>query len=40
MEIVYISGVFPGKSEARKREMQIKGWRSEKKQGLIDGLIG
>ena len=37
--IVYILSDFDGKSEARKREAQIKKWRSEKKKWLIDGLI-
>ncbi|MDO8566347.1 MAG: GIY-YIG nuclease family protein [Candidatus Moranbacteria bacterium] len=36
-ELVYVSNVFPGKSEARKREAQIKGWSREKKEKLIHG---
>jgi len=39
LKIVYISDLFIGKSEARKREMQIKKWRQEKKRWLIDGII-
>jgi putative endonuclease len=39
LEIVYISSPFVDKSVARKREIQIKGWRSEKKKWLIEGLI-
>ncbi len=34
-ELVYISTAFPNKSEARKREIQVKGWTVEKKQKLI-----
>ena len=36
-DLVYISKAFPGKSEARKREIQIKGWSREKKLNLISG---
>jgi putative endonuclease len=36
-ELVYVSGEFLGKSEARKREAQIKGWSREKKEKLIKG---
>ncbi len=39
LKIVYTSKPFSSKSEARKREVQIKGWRSEKKKWLVDGLI-
>ncbi len=37
-ELVYTSTAFSGKSEARKREIQIKGWSREKKFKLINGL--
>ncbi|KKQ38302.1 MAG: hypothetical protein A3H17_00500 [Candidatus Levybacteria bacterium RIFCSPLOWO2_12_FULL_37_14] len=37
-ELVYISKKFQGKSEARKREIQIKGWSREKKLKLISGV--
>jgi len=33
----YISSLFETKSEARKREIQIKGWTREKKEKLIRG---
>lgn len=36
-ELVYTSSEFPNKSEARKREIQIKGWSKEKKEKLIKG---
>ncbi|MES3032012.1 MAG: GIY-YIG nuclease family protein [Patescibacteria group bacterium] len=36
--LVYISQKFPNKSEARKREVQIKKWTREKKEKLIEGL--
>ncbi len=36
-DLVYVSNEFPGKSEARKREEQIKGWSREKKEKLIFG---
>ncbi|MBI2327473.1 GIY-YIG nuclease family protein [Candidatus Curtissbacteria bacterium] len=36
-ELVYVSEAFPNKSEARKREIQIKGWSREKKLKLISG---
>jgi len=39
LEIVYVSNVFTTKSEARKREAQIKKWRTEKKKWLIEGTI-
>ena len=35
--LVYVSAPFVGKSEARKREIQIKGWSRIKKEKLIDG---
>ena len=34
-KLVYVSNAFPNKSEARKREIQLKGWSREKKQKLI-----
>ena len=36
-ELRYVSGAFPNKSEARRREIQIKGWSVDKKQKLING---
>lgn len=36
-ELVYVSTPLPDKSTARKREIQIKGWSSEKKRKLISG---
>ena len=39
IKLVYVSKPFENKSEARKREIQIKGWRSEKKKWLIEGKI-
>ncbi|KKW35989.1 MAG: Excinuclease ABC C subunit domain protein [Candidatus Adlerbacteria bacterium GW2011_GWA1_54_10] len=36
-ELVYSSAPFPNKSEARKREIQLKGWSKEKKLKLIKG---
>jgi len=35
--LVYTSEVFDSKGEARKREIQIKGWTHEKKSKLIQG---
>lgn len=35
LTLKYISHVFATQSEARKREMQIKGWTREKKEKLI-----
>lgn len=35
--LVYRSTLFTNKSEARKREIQIKGWSREKKEKLIEG---
>ena len=35
--LIYTSLPFPNKSEARKREIQIKGWKKEKKEKLIQG---
>ncbi|MBI2195637.1 MAG: GIY-YIG nuclease family protein [Candidatus Levybacteria bacterium] len=37
-ELVYSSKAFPDKSEARKREIQIKCWSREKKLKLISGV--
>jgi len=34
---VYISRSFSNKSEARKREAQVKGWTRKKKEKLING---
>lgn len=39
-ELVYISSEFSTKSEARKREIQIKGWTRQKKNKLISGEWG
>ena len=36
-ELVYTSSFFDTKSEARKREIQIKGWTKNKKEKLISG---
>lgn len=36
-ELVYVSPEFPDKSEARKRESQLKKWSREKKKKLIRG---
>ncbi len=33
--LLYISPAFANKSEARKREVQLKGWSREKKEKLI-----
>ena len=38
LELVYISPVFKSKSEARKREIQIKKWSRDKKLNLINGI--
>jgi putative endonuclease len=35
-KLVYVSSAFRNKSEARKREIQIKGWTREKKLKLIN----
>ncbi len=35
--LVYVSDGFSGKSAARKREIQIKGWSRAKKEKLIKG---
>ncbi|MBT3835385.1 GIY-YIG nuclease family protein [Candidatus Peribacteria bacterium] len=35
--LVYASDAFTGKSEARKREAQIKKWTRDKKEKLIKG---
>lgn len=36
-ELVYVSNPYPTKSEARKREIQIKGWTVDKERKLILG---
>lgn len=36
-KLAWISSPFPNKSEARKREAQIKKWTREKKEKLIRG---
>ena len=36
-ELVYTSDSFASKSEARKREIQLKGWSRLKKEKLISG---
>jgi predicted GIY-YIG superfamily endonuclease len=36
-EIIYVSNSFLSKSEARRREVQIKGWSRDKKDKLISG---
>jgi putative endonuclease len=36
-KLVYVSVPFASKSEARKREIQVKGWTREKKLKLING---
>ena len=35
--LMYVSAPLPNKSEARKREIQIKGWTRDKKEKLIRG---
>ncbi len=35
--LAYVSAPFLNKSEARKREAQLKGWTREKKEKLING---
>lgn len=37
LKLIYKSNSFLNKSEARKREAQIKRWSSEKKEKLIEG---
>lgn len=37
--LVHTSSPFPGKSEARKREIQLKGWTRNKKERLIGGEL-
>lgn len=37
--LMYTSQKFPNKSEARKREIQLKGWSQVKKQRLISGEL-
>jgi len=39
-ELIYVSKFFISKSEARKREIQIKGWNRRKKEKLINGEWG
>jgi predicted GIY-YIG superfamily endonuclease len=36
-KLIFLSKPFPNKSEARKREIQIKGWSRKKKEKLING---
>lgn len=36
-QLAYTSPAIPNKSEARKREIQIKGWSRDKKLKLISG---
>jgi predicted GIY-YIG superfamily endonuclease len=36
-KLVYVSESFANKSEARKREIQLKGWTRQKKEKLING---
>ena len=38
LRLLYISPPYETKSEARKREMQIKGWARKKKEKLIQGV--
>lgn len=35
--LLYVSDPFPNKSEARRREIQVKGWTVAKKYKLITG---
>lgn len=37
--LAYVSPQFLGKSEARKREIQLKGWTRNKKKKLISGEL-
>jgi putative endonuclease len=37
LRLLYTSPSFPDQSSARKREIQIKGWRRGKKEKLIKG---
>ncbi len=37
--LAYASQEFPNKSEARKREIQLKGWSQTKKEKLIKGEL-
>ena len=37
VKLVYVSASFANKSEARKREIQLKGWTRQKKEKLISG---
>jgi putative endonuclease len=36
-KLAYVSSAFKDKSEARQREIQLKGWTHEKKNKLITG---
>jgi len=36
-KLVYVSNAYSGKSSARKREIQLKGWSRRKKEMLIKG---
>jgi len=36
-KIIFVSDPLPGKSQARKREIQVKGWSRSKKEKLIRG---
>lgn len=38
VQLVYFER-FPNKSEARKREIQLKGWTRKKKQLLVEGKL-
>jgi len=38
LRLIYVSRSFSNKSEARKREIQIKDWSQEKKLKLIEGI--
>ena len=37
--LVYVSETLPDQSTARKREMQLKGWKRKKKEQLINGQL-
>ncbi len=37
LRLIYVSPPFATKSDARKREIQIKGWTRQKKEKLIRG---
>ena len=36
--LAYVSKPFVSKSEARKREIQLKGWTHQKKDKLVEGV--